>query len=80
MNDLISVLESFLDRMDWSRDSARQLEEQLDDYLEVDGVQDLQDILASYTPGGGAYLYDQTQLLQAIVVLIESLRNAEGRQ
>jgi hypothetical protein len=69
------VLENFITKDDWSITSAAELEGKLDEYSEVRGVQDLQDILASYRPGGGEYLYDKKQLQNSILYLIGSLRD-----
>jgi len=72
MSELTRLLESFLKKDDWSIASALELEGQLDEYSAVDGVEDLQDVLASYRPGGGEYLYDKDKLKKHIVSLIKS--------
>jgi hypothetical protein len=74
MTELIRILETFLSKGDWSIANANELEGQLADYSEVPGVSDLQDILASYRPGGGEYLYDKEKLEKEILFLIESLQ------
>jgi hypothetical protein len=72
MNGLDTILKTFVANDDWSVVSARKLEEELDDYREVPGVQDLQDVLASYSPGGGEYLYDKPHLKKAIDSLLKA--------
>lgn len=79
MNSLDSILETFLANDDWSVGSARKLEEELDDYREFPGVQDLQDVLASYSPGGGEYLYDKRHLQKAIEFVKALGGHAMGR-
>lgn len=74
MNDLVCTLDRFLIRNDWSIDVARELEGQLDDYSELQGVADFKDVLASYRPGGGEYLYDRNVLERDLRLLLERLR------
>lgn len=74
MKQLIHILETYLSEQNWSIASAGELEGTLDEYSEIDGVQDLQDTLASYRPGGGDYLYDKDQLERNIISLIKVLR------
>jgi hypothetical protein len=76
MNDLTRILNTFLTDDDWSIAAANELEARIDGYSDTPGVQDLLDVLASYRPGGGAYLYNKEDLGKILLSLIESLRDS----
>ena len=76
MKQLIALFENFLHKGDWSVSSARELEGRLDEFSEVDGVEDLQNILASYRPGGGEFLFDKDRLEKELLFLKNSLEES----
>lgn len=72
MTEITRMLRSFLNNGDFSIAAANDLEDQLESYSDEPGVQDVLDVLASYRPGGGPYLYDKDYLWKVISSLIAS--------
>ena len=73
MSDPKKVIQEFLTNNDWSISAANELEAQMNDHADEAGIQDLLDILASYRPGGGEYLYNKADLEKILLWLIASL-------
>ena len=86
MSPLVLV-RGFLDRKDFSLAAARLLEGQLDEVLQRESsavVESLRDVLASYRPGGGEFLFDESYLHHALEtacrLLGDSLPPPEGSE
>ena len=73
MDTVVEILRKFLERGDYSVSAARELEGQLGELPEEEIVEDLIDMLASYRPGGGEYLYDRAALEKEILTTLESI-------
>ena len=71
---LLSLTHQFIEKTDFSLNAAKQIESLLLDYNSEGGIaEDLIDMLASYSPGGGEYLFDEDQIIPKLSVLREEL-------
>jgi len=74
MRSIEDILADFLEKEDFSAKSAKILEGQLDANSEDDVVEDLLDVLASYRPGGGEFLYNKEDLEKQIRSALAALK------
>ena len=72
MHPASQILTAFLCKGDFSLDAAGKLESKISQFHDNATIEDLLDILASYRPGGGEFLFGRERLE-------EEVRTAVGR-
>ena len=76
---LVRLIERFIRGEDVSIRAANAIEVELADALPADDrAQELVDMLASYRPGGGDLLYDETQVRSKLVAFLRVIGATAG--
>ena len=72
MNSLKQALERIVKDQDFSRDAAAALESEIANrHSEDERLVDLENVLASYRPGGGEFLFDEKALERECIQVLK---------
>jgi hypothetical protein len=76
---LIVLIDKFVNGEDVSVNSAKAIEAALDDaFADDEKMQDIVQMLASYRPGGGSYLFDENQVSRELCKVLSYLKKTSS--